>query len=406
MDRPILWRIFAIVVLALVAQLQLTIIHSTPSSDDPDSYLLTSDNPLFATQSDFGRSLPLINRTVSPTDLSWAVTYLRLPTWSAGYVDCASPSSEVSCYEIHRAAQVVHHWEKLSTANSTIGLVTVHFTTESFPDRLSMLYHGLQIALATNRGLSTNRSSFPGLSLPSSVLDDPDPRNSADLPTDHRFGCCDVSARFPNVAFNGSSWPQVLYTHPVIAPYLRAHFGYHAAHFLGNWLFGILEKPVDCFLGDFVAAEGWMFARAPDILRVSEYYRFLGRCGALGANAAFFWNDPDYRFQENEFAKGEKFDESPESVVCLLRKLTSAKRIVQTFGSRIGFWATAMLGVKGAYLNAMDHVCINLSNSQQGSLWHSFCTPEKTFWYRANSWFYVCGGNVDDARLYIEYLLW
>ena len=101
------------------------------------------------------------------------------------------------------------------------------------------------------------------------------------------------------------------------------------------------------------------------------------------------------------------FGESEKESVCAIRKVVSGKRIVHTFGSRLGWWANALQGAKGSIINGIDRVCTNLTNSQQGSLWHTYCPNEKSCYiFRTNSRFYVCGPNVNDARLYLDYLLW
>jgi hypothetical protein len=309
----------------------------------------------------------------------------------------------VSCFEVVRAARAVQRWEK----SAPTGQVWVHITNETFPDRLSMLYHGLAIGLATNRTVVADHAQFAPLELPAVITNAAAPQEGASLPTDYQFGCADVSPRFPKLQFAGASWPQVMYTHPVVAPYLRANFGYHAAHFLGNYLFGVAQAPAGCVVEENVVIEGWVSPKDGDHLRVSEYERYVGRCGVDSKQARVVTSTEIPTSQAAMYGGVDKIDgNDPKEVVCGLRKLVSAKAIVHTFGSRIGFWGTAMLGVKGGFVNGIDRLCINTTNSQQGSLWHTYVPPEKPWFYRTNTWFYVCGPNVNDARLYVEYLLW
>jgi hypothetical protein len=266
-----------------------------------------------------------------------------------------------------------------------------------------MLYHGFQIALATNRDLVVDHRKLEPLKLPPSIRNSSADEGGSTLPTDYQFGCADVSSRFPRVQFEAASWPQVLYTHPIVAPFMRENFGYHAAHFLGNFLFGTSAKPTDCFIGANTAVEGWKFPQENDMLPLYDYARHVGRCGVNPQAAVMVASE---KLNIVGWQRVEVIEESAAGNICALRKLMSVKRIIHTFGSRIGFWATAMLGAKGGFVNGIDKICINMTLSQQGSLWHTFVTPEKTWVYRTNSWFYICGPNVNDARLYIEYLLW
>jgi hypothetical protein len=204
----------------------------------------------------------------------------------------------------------------------------------------------------------------------SSIGDVTTPQEGSSLPTDYQFGCGDISPRFPKLQFTGSSWPQVLYTHPLVAPYLRANFGYHAAHFIGNWLFGTATKP-DCFLGAKQVVEAWKWPTDPDQLRAVDYRHKVPRCGVPVEEAVLISNDPT-AVAATGFEKTVTFGESNADMVCALRKLISSKRIVHTFGSRIGFWATAMLGTTGGFVNGIDRLCLNLTNSQQGSLWQAW----------------------------------
>jgi hypothetical protein len=202
---------------------------------------------------------------------------------------------------------------------------------------------------------------------------------------------------------SGASWPHALYIHPEVAPFLRTHFGYHAAFFLGNYLFGqVIESTSHCTLVEDTAVEGWWFNADQDQLRPANYTPYLTRCGVAAEDAALISNtlisETEQHFATHSVVNGN----TPMSVVCALRKLMSARGVVHTFRSQLGFWATAMLGAKGAFVVGIDQICINTSNSQQGSLWHTWLPKSKPWFDRTNSWFFVCGPNTVDARLYIE----
>jgi hypothetical protein len=297
----------------------------------------------------------------------------------------------VSCFEIVRAADTLRAWESAVDRRATRGQVWVNITDEPLGDRLSMLYHGLQIAAATSRDLYVDRSKLP-FSLPAPVRDS----RGADLggsviATDHLFGCIDTSARHPRITFSGATWPQVMYTHPTISEWLRAHFSFHAAYFMGNYLFGTARKPAKgCRVRDAIdAVEGFEY-EATDMMKPANFNRVVGRCGIEPEPKHVMVITSNHTDQTS----------------CLLTKLMSARRIVHTFGSRFGFWATAMQGAAGGFVNSIDAICVNMPNFQQGSLWHAFCPPEKKdYIFRTNLRLYVCGGTTDDIQLYIKYLL-
>ena len=323
------------------------------------------------------------------------------------YKDCNSKFSEVSCYEVVRASEAIKRWELDVINNKTIGKVIVNVNEEKVGDRLSMLYQGMQIAIATRRKLVTNLHKFGKLILPK-VIQQMDPSDKyMELPTDHNFACSDISPRYPNLRLNSNSWPQVLYTHHDIAPILRNNFGFHAAYFIGNYLFGEKEKPSECELPDSqnTTVEGFKYHNGY-VVNPNEYYNYLKRCGEDHNNVEIITNQ---QFDDKSKYKTVTYydDNNINEAICAIRKLTHSRRIIQTFGSRIGFWANALQGTKGGFINVIDRLCVNMTNSQQGSLWHTYCPPEMMKdVFRTNSIFYVCGPNAEDARLFIEYLLW
>lgn len=352
------------------------------------------------------KELPLEKRDVDSAAVERAVRYLRLPVWSHGYAKCDSSASEVSCYEVVRAARAIEQWESDVRNNRTDGKVIVNVDAEGFGDRLTMLYHGIQIAIATHRSLYTDLTKFGNLKLPIAVQQLSPSDKYMELPTDSNFGCCDVSYRYPNLGINGNSWPQALYTHHVIAPWLRRNFGFHAAYFIGNYLFGEEHEPSECNLSGIqgTAVEGFGYYHGEEI-KPEEFHSYLPRCGEHSQNVEIVTNreiNGDHKCK----AVTHYDDRNITEAICAIRKLTRSKRIIQTFGSRIGFWANALQGTKGGFINTFSRVCINMTNSQQGSIWHTYCPWFKTEVFRTSSFFSVCGPNAEDARLYIEYLLW
>jgi hypothetical protein len=402
MDSSTTIRLIFVGVLAMVAQFQFALTQQTgrmQMSQSQPSYL--EEIPIRA---DLDHPLPILNRTI-PTgaNVEWAIHYLRLPVWSSSYLDCDAPESEVSCYEIYLSAKIIEHWERSLHENSTTGLVWVNDTGRSVPEKLSMLYHGFQIAISTNRKLVTCRDHFAVFDIPNSIGDLGVAENGTVLPDDYRFACTDISLSSPNLVVSAPIWPQVLYIHPYIGKYLRTNFGYHAAYFMGNFLFGSAEEPsFECFSNDTLLIDGSRYHSSNDMMSVHEYGHFLV---ANGINASMHTMITNVENVDG-FHNVHFLDGSDQSVVCGLRKLMSGRKIVQTLGSGIGFWATAMVGAKGAFINPIDRILVNLTNSQQGSLWHMRSTSQQSGIYRASDWFYICGENAEDANLYFDYLLW
>jgi hypothetical protein len=137
--------------------------------------------------------------------------------------------------------------------------------------------------------------------------------------------------------------------------------------------------------------------------RADRYDSIAASCGVEPVRTVLITNDANANISRSVYNGVVVIK---DDYVCALRKLRSGKVVVQTFGSRLGWWATAMLGRKGLFVNGQEAVCGALSNSQAGSLWHSFIPFSKDKWvYRINSRFYVCGPNAYDARLYVAYLI-
>jgi hypothetical protein len=183
-----------------------------------------------------------------------------------------------------------------------------------------------------------------------------------------------------------------MYKHPIISEWLRGDFSFHAAYFMGSYLFGTARRPAKaCMVSNAIdAVEGFEY-NDRDMVKPINFHRLVSRCG--------FEPEPKHIMIITS--------NQTEQTACLLTKLMSARRIVHTFGSRFGFWATAMQGAAGGFVNSIDGICVNMTNSQQGSLWHTFCPPEKKdYIFRTNSRLYICGGTTGDIQLYIRYLLW
>jgi hypothetical protein len=194
----------------------------------------------------------------------------------------------------------------------------------------------------------------------------------------------------------------------MMASWLRANFGFHSAYFMGNYLYGDNEKPEKtCSALPIDGIEGYEFPKEAGFKSPRDYDRLIGRCG-LHIEKSFIVvlgiEKVEGGYQEIVSVNRENVEE----VVCAMRKLTGARRIIHTFGSRLGFWATALQGSSGGLVNGLDNICVNTTNSQQGSIWHTWCPSDRArHVFRTNSHFLPCTPNsTEDFRLFARYLFW
>jgi hypothetical protein len=129
------------------------------------------------------------------------MSFLRLTAWSSGYKHCNVEDSEVSCYDIVTAAAALQEWEKTIPTSKSVGYVWVNVDGKPLADRMSMLYHGLQIAASTNRKLFVDRSRFAPLELPTAIEHSKSSMTGQEVRTDHTIVCKDISDQRPKVLF-------------------------------------------------------------------------------------------------------------------------------------------------------------------------------------------------------------
>lgn len=246
---------------------------------------------------------------------------------------------------------------------------------------------------------------------PSIIHTSTDKFKGTEVSTNHLMTCFDFGNE-EDLLLKGFIWPQALYINPFLGKWLRETFSYHAAYFVGNYLFGTSTSPSDeCKVPPKEETiEGWSFPiKRSMYLKVEEYPSYINKCD-LNDKAHLITNvdvSPD------NFKSIFKFDPYNQvQTLCGIHKLMSSFRIHQTFGSRLGFWANALQGKNGSFFNTIDKVCVKTLHSQTGSVWHTFCKGYETPLipnpdiFPINDYFYICGPNSFDARLYLEYLLW
>jgi hypothetical protein len=307
-----------------------------------------------------------------------------------------------------RAARTIRAWESAVAKGSGVGAVYVDVRDMGFGDRLSMLYHGLQIAVLTNRSLFVDRSKFGSVELPGGIKQLDGDAGGEKLNTGPGFTCSDFSDRHPKLLLKGASWPQVLYTHDGVAPWLRAHFGFHAGYFMGNYLFGDVKGPSgSCRAMAIDGIEGFEFPESGNFRKPEDYDQVIPRCG-LEVNDSFLVVVGNRKVTKGYREVTYVNDKDDGEMVCAMRKLTGSRRIIHTFGSRFGFWATALQGGDGGFVNGLDHICVNTTNSQQGSIWHTWCPKDRSrYVFRSNSHLFPCGPQTSDTmRMFALYLFW
>lgn len=350
---------------------------------------------------DFDLDFPIVKKDSKLVDFIRAQSHMKLPTRSKGFVDCYNNKSEVSCYEIVHASEVIKKYEESVSSLNADGYIYVDVKNYELEDRMTMLYHALAIAIATERYIYVNHSYFP-FKLPSVIFNIRNEMQGTVISTDYTFSCSELGYENNNIILNNITWPQAIYTHFSIAPFLRAEFGFHAAYYLGNYLFGSKNQPENrCQnLKNEFAVEVKEYDD-DEMVSSSRYYQKLWRCGVPEK----FQIITHRSAKIPEKANSTLVYDDDESKKCGLYQLISSKYVVHTFGSRLGWWAMAMHGNRGGFINPMDFICVNVTVSQSASLWHTY-TPEKKYLFITNNRLFNCGINSYDVRLYIDYLLW
>lgn len=350
-------------------------------------------------------SLPLTKGETSLDDAESSINFLKLPKWSKGYVACSNNKSEVSCFEIVRAAKTIRGYEN-NIISTTKGHVYVKAGNQSLQDRMTMLYHAFIIGIATNRTIHIDKESYSDFDIPDVIQSMPNEVKGRKIEYSPYFACNDISVETPDLIIDEGSWPQAFYIHHDAARFLKEHFGYHAAYFIGNYLFGSNMTKELCISKYETIVEGWKWEKSNFIAPPSKYGIILKQCVAKGEELSLVTNEKS-EFPKDLYPDQMKIN-SDSDTICALRKLTSSQKIIQTYGSRLGFWATALQGQKGSFVNSLDNVCFDFHSSQQGSAWTSrmYKWPEQAEIFLFNSFTLFCQDNNEEVQNYVDYLLW
>jgi hypothetical protein len=358
----------------------------------PDLTLFDDIPPENFTIEDFHRSLPYDDGEYDHDLVQTATQYFHLPNWSRSYESCES-HPEISCFELIRAYEIVTQYIAKYDSDELVGYVKANIRASApLHCRLATFYNSFIVALFTHRRLvlytnetasiwlrSEHRSRF---SVPVDF-----PRRSHIIANNFTFTCEELMVPRRVLEIDSCMWPQISYLHNDLGVKVRAAFGFHAAYYLCNYLFDINRQNCD------LAPENVTAAVTHRGIEWTTDQRAFER-KIVGCEGGF----PLFFVHENE-------SDNDETNLCKMQQMMSADKIAYSFGSVIPWFAMAMQGRKGAVVDLDGEKCMEMRNSQSGSIIHTY-NPRKFFHYSTNNDFLVCGPNFNHARFFMRYLLW
>jgi hypothetical protein len=349
---------------------------------------IPSDN---YTAADFNRTFPWETGDYDASVALEAASFFHLPTWSRSYRACEH-HSEISCYELIRAYLHVSDYLAQYKSDQLVGYLAVNLPlSAALHCRISTLYNAFLIGLFTRRRivLIANASIPTWLrEYPHSLFQVPPafPKKFRNIPHNYTFPCQELMLLDEVIELSGCMWPQVSYIHTDLAPKVRSVFGFHAAYYILNLLVDIDKTCSDVEANVTIGAThrgyDWHLGER----------EFASRAVGCEGNHRLLLIEEDER-------------DNDDQLLWKMRQMIGADKIIYAFGSVISWAAMAMQGKKGAVVELDGANCIELRNSQSGSIIHTY-NPRKFFHYSTNNDFLVCGPNYNDARLFMRYLLW
>jgi hypothetical protein len=378
----ILLRIFLLILLSLILYAQVNLVggNKRPNTRVFDTIKEEAFDPAA-----FNRSLPLETGNYNRELVAVATGYLNLPTWSPFYRSCEN-NSEFSCFELIRAYNTVHTYMKKYENNDLAGYVFVNLDQGlHFGCHLSAVYNGFLIALLTERKLVVTNELWVRPSFDSEVRGQ---HSSIDLPSNWTFPCEELIKRQEVLEIKGCFWPQVSYIHNDLGPKIRENFGIHAAHYIVNFLVN-LSYARNCKLVKNETVVGvthhdreWGFGEA-------EFSKRIAKCG----------------YSADVKVIRDTEGNTDASNLCVLKRIINSESVVYLFGSVVGWFGMAMQGRAGAVVDLDGPSCMQLRNSQCGSIIHTY-NPRKFFHFVVNNDFLICGPNYNEIRLFMRYMMW
>lgn len=312
---------------------------------------------------------------------------LNLPTWSQSYQNC-NETTEISCVELIHAANLIDNYTKTSSFLHNFILNLTHFKSLKFDNVISAIYSSFLMSIATNRKFLVLTDSndifniFPFLK-EHSIKNLP--QNIIHWANNYSVACGNIS-HLHDILIDPIMWPQMPYIHPIVAPFLRKHFGYNAGYYVGNFLFSpLLSNLSNCSVSNSYGIVRDMTSR--------EFLQGVLDC------------DLNNKSTINQIVINSAVEITNKANLCFLKKAISANNYFFSLGSQLGWFGMAMSGHKANAITLYERSCMKMSNSQCGSLYHVY-NPKKKYHFSSNNDFYICGENWNDARLYKKFLLW
>lgn len=393
-----------ILFILLLSQLFFAVFMSRYRFSPKFEYHKTFHNTSFKNYFPFDIEFPVVSKVTKMEDVEWAENFLNIPKWSQSYVPCNSSESEYSCFELFNAAKTLKNYESKYENNELNGKITVNITKQNFGDIFTMLYHACIIGMYTNRMVYLKSEKEITINLPKIIKRTV---NASGIPIDtsYNFSCYNFSIP-DDLVLSSFSWPQALYTHSEMGQYLRSHFSFHAAYFIGHYILGEYNYTDLKFKHPTTVIEYWKFNDISNILANSYFVKIAINLLNL-ENYTYATNDWNFLRNMNGIALIENNN------YYNLIKFLDAKKFIFTMGSRFGYWVNALRASKvSSYINVGGYTGIyNLSVSQAGSLFPIYLggfydDPITKEVQGVNSYLYTCGDNSYDVKLYINYLLW
>jgi hypothetical protein len=182
------------------------------------------------------------------SSLSDAMSHLNLPTWSRGYVLCTDVHSELTCDSVIRASAAVRDWESRATFSNVVhtSLDALGLCNRAILDMTAVVIGMMTDSVVRVQALvqagrrhwrSRNAYDYPPGGLisygaPSSKCSGP----HRTIPVIDFLSEMDWPSNGTHFVLQEPFMPTLLYLHPLFGPFVTEAFGFHAQHFLLNYI--------------------------------------------------------------------------------------------------------------------------------------------------------------------------
>jgi hypothetical protein len=388
----------------------------------------------------------------TPAELQAAITGLKLPTWSRGYLHCSDPQSEVTCSQVVRAWRLIGGWAEhmRQTPLENRRWVQARHYTDGVGNRLSIDTLLFLFAVMDNRSFvvkgfyldsgRSDRRRGNAYEYDSAILDvnstieDLITENCVDPPyylqVHDSFWDSDYSEALGTrrlMDLQQLIYSPLMYAQHQLSRYCIENFGMHAVYFLANYLLKISEDnfrpcqelvnsiPLNAnligvhlrlqFPGQF-----YSYSVAQSMNIVGPFLRQKANDGPT-----LFGFASDSKDMESAFVKefGESVlmtkairrpDFDHKSALTDLLFLEMATECLLSFRSTFSFAVAARRGVRNWFVDKEAPEVFELSNSQAGSVSMTMTAWDVNDWQTSRR-FFVKSQNVDSMRYYLKYFM-